>query len=401
MDMDEAATNSDLRKKIRYLKNVLRDVPGCVYWKDKNGAYLGCNQVFLSMVGMQSEEELIGKQDSELCWKAQASMLRHHDNLVMSDKETKTLEETVMLSNGEKRLHSVVKSPLHDEHNRIIGVVGTSIDITYRQALETQLRDSRTREERFKTLSAIGGMLAHELRTPLASLKLMADSVAELFPKLLRGYNLANHMGNIKDPIRGDILTSLNDYAKNIEQAVSYMQTTIATILAGMHYATSAKPTKPEPIFIRQVVEYALKEYPLQTQQQALIHTNIAEDLQGIGEQQTLTHVLHNLLKNALHTIKKCGKGHISITATAKQSNIELVFKDTAQGIQAEHLPHIFEPFYTTKNKTTQSVGLGLYFCRIALERINNHIECDSHWGKYTAFKIILPSTLHNEEKIP
>lgn len=388
--MDDETTNA-LRNKIKYLKNVLRDVPGCVYWKDKNGIYLGCNQVFLEMVGMTCESELIGKKDADLSWKAQADMLRRHDEWVTREEKTKTVEETVTLDNGEERLYSVVKSPLRDEHNNVIGVVGTSIDITYREILEKKLRESQTREESFKVLSAIGGMMAHELRTPLASLKLIADSVESLLPDLLNGYKIACDLNKIDNPIRPDILSSVAQYTEDIDHAVEYMQTTISTILTGMNYSTSGKSVQTQTFSLSKLVKKAIEQYPLQPQQKALIVIDVSEEIKILADEGTLTHILHNLLKNALHAIESCQKGTITITANQKNSFAQLDFVDTGQGIKPETLPHIFEPFYTTKGKSAQSVGLGLYFCQLALKSIDAHIECDSKWGEYTHFKITLP----------
>lgn len=110
--------------EIAYLRTILLNTPGCIYWKDLSGVYMGCNRVFLDMVGFNNESEVIGKTDKDFCWKNQANDLRKHDRSVIESREAQILEEEVDLADGNKKLYSVVKRPLYDEEGDIIGIVG-------------------------------------------------------------------------------------------------------------------------------------------------------------------------------------------------------------------------------------------------------------------------------------
>jgi signal transduction histidine kinase len=68
---------------------------------------------------------------------------------------------------------------------------------------------------------------------------------------------------------------------------------------------------------------------------------------------------------------------------------IELVIRDDGIGIPDEHLAHIFEPFYTTKE--AGGSGLGLAISQNIVERHGGHIELKSVVGEGTTFKIVLP----------
>ena len=91
---------------------------------------------------------------------------------------------------------------------------------------------------------------------------------------------------------------------------------------------------------------------------------------------------------NAIDAMPQEGNLWISTRVTA-DSAIELVIRDDGIGIPAEHLPHIFEPFYTTKE--SGGSGLGLAISQNIVERHGGHIEVNSVAGQGTTFKILLP----------
>jgi signal transduction histidine kinase len=61
---------------------------------------------------------------------------------------------------------------------------------------------------------------------------------------------------------------------------------------------------------------------------------------------------------------------------------------DTGRGIEPEHLPHIFQSFYTTKGNGT---GLGLSIARRTIEDHHGRIEVSSELGRGTTFSVVLP----------
>ncbi len=82
-------------------------------------------------------------------------------------------------------------------------------------------------------------------------------------------------------------------------------------------------------------------------------------------------------------------EGNLWITTRADGDSMELVIRDDGVGIPDEHLPHIFEPFYTTKE--SGGSGLGLAISQNIVERHGGNIEVKSVVGQGTTFKIVLP----------
>lgn len=122
-----------------FLCNIIDAIPICIYWKDINGAYLGCNQHALTVIGAASFEEVIGQKDETLPWKENANLLLKNELHVIKSQKSFSSEETFTLRR-KKRTFSSVILPYFNEHAVIIGTIGVLVDITDRQKSEQLLR---------------------------------------------------------------------------------------------------------------------------------------------------------------------------------------------------------------------------------------------------------------------
>lgn len=82
-------------------------------------------------------------------------------------------------------------------------------------------------------------------------------------------------------------------------------------------------------------------------------------------------------------------EGNLWISTRATGQVMELTIRDDGTGIPEEYLPHIFEPFYTTKE--SGGSGLGLAISQNIVERHGGHIDVQSAAGQGTTFRIVLP----------
>ena len=378
-----------------YFENLIAVMPGHVYWLDRKGVYLGCNDQQAHSIGLRSRKEIVGKMTAELPWNDHADTLPETldriNREVMESGVPRVLEEPGIFPDGTKAVFLSNKIPFKDARGKIIGLVGISMDITENKKLQKELALSKAREARFKAMSALGGMIAHELRTPLAALKGTAVAIQKALPKLIRGYQLGLATGQVEEPLREDLFEALQQSIADMGQRVDYAQATISTILTGFHYASSPEILETRPLSLPPVVQKAIEQYPFTAAQKAWVTVHPLDMTEVIGEEQIIIHVLHNLIKNALYAIASVDKGGVTIRSAVKKDRYCLYVEDTAKGIPAEQLPRIFEAFYTTKAKGAESIGLGLYFCKMALKRMQADIQCESEVGKYARFTITIP----------
>jgi two-component system aerobic respiration control sensor histidine kinase ArcB len=112
----------------------------CIFWKDLEGRFLGCNKYLCQISGLLDREEIIGKLDSELPWRSEAAKLREVDQAVIRDNRCYQMQETIVMDDGSVIIFLTSKTPLV-KNNKIIGIVGVSIDITEKVKLEQKLAE--------------------------------------------------------------------------------------------------------------------------------------------------------------------------------------------------------------------------------------------------------------------
>ena len=108
------------------------------------------------------------------------------------------------------------------------------------------------------------------------------------------------------------------------------------------------------------------------------------------GDAQQLNHVFMNIILNAADAIAGAGKLTIKTSVCPEDGIVCVEIRDTGHGIPEEVIPHIFEPFYTTKEQG-KGTGLGLSIVYGIVESHGGHIRAESDPGQGTTFFIEFP----------
>lgn len=108
-----------------------------------------------------------------------------------------------------------------------------------------------------------------------------------------------------------------------------------------------------------------------------------------LAQRDKLLILFENLIYNAISFTPQGGS--ISITPHLEDGAVIITVSDTGCGISAEHLPHIFERFYTVRDHENEGSGLGLYIARLTAEELGGSINAESEPGAGTTFKIKIP----------
>ncbi len=110
----------------------------------------------------------------------------------------------------------------------------------------------------------------------------------------------------------------------------------------------------------------------------------------AFGDPEIIRRVIANLLGNALKFTPK--DGQILVTVSRKDSMARVAVTDNGKGIPAEYHARIFEKFgQVDKQAPRQSTGLGLTFCKLAVEAHGGQIGVESEIGKGSTFRFTLP----------
>jgi PAS domain S-box-containing protein len=138
-----------LREQEEFLRLLIDNIPQYVFWKDIHSVFLGCNWRFAQLIHLHNPTEIIGKTEFELLQESLAQWLHENDNYVISTNRAlyHHLEEVIWLD-GQVRWFETNKIPLHDTKGTVIGILGTSEDITDRRRIELVLREYNQTLER-------------------------------------------------------------------------------------------------------------------------------------------------------------------------------------------------------------------------------------------------------------
>jgi two-component system NtrC family sensor kinase len=115
----------------------------------------------------------------------------------------------------------------------------------------------------------------------------------------------------------------------------------------------------------------------------------LAPDLPSVmAHADAMQQVLANLVTNAIDAMPDGGT--LRIRTRAEPTAVEVIIEDTGTGIPAEHLPHIFEAFYTTK-PGIRGVGLGLFVSEGIVRGHQGELRVENGFGEGTRFVVRLP----------
>ena len=136
-------TEKALTDSHNLLQTIINSVPLRVFWKDKQFRYLGCNPLFALDSGMNSPEDLVGKDDFQMGWKDQAELYRMDDRLVMESGIPKiAFDEPQTTPDGDQIWLRTSKVPLFNDAKQTIGILGIYEDITQHKLMEQALKES-------------------------------------------------------------------------------------------------------------------------------------------------------------------------------------------------------------------------------------------------------------------
>lgn len=126
------------RETSRFLSTLLDSIPDHIFYKSKDGVYLGCNLAFEQASGI-TRERLIGKTDYELYDQDTADLFISKDELVLNQHRESRTEETIVYPDGRKLITETLKTPFFNDEGALAGLIGISRDITDRKKKEDKI----------------------------------------------------------------------------------------------------------------------------------------------------------------------------------------------------------------------------------------------------------------------
>lgn len=196
----------------------------------------------------------------------------------------------------------------------------------------------------------VAATVAHEVATPLATIGMYVEEIDRALPTLLRGYQLAVMLRLVDGDFDTEQLDRLPALPSAIRHQINSTHAMVEMSLA-MFTLDSVDRQSFSTHSIGRCIEVALDCYPFSAGERERVDVApIDPQLRYFGSDSLMLFVVFNLLKNALHATMGGTTGRIEIFAERDDGSCVLQIRDTGPGIEANVLPHIFDPFYSTKS---------------------------------------------------
>lgn len=274
---------------------------------------------------------------------------------------SRSREVEVLKSDG-RHHYALAYAPVEDASGQRVGSLLVVQDVTRLKRLEEQA----LRSERLAAMGEVAAELAHEIRNPLGSIELFASLLSR------------------------DLTEESNrKLAENIVVGVKSLNAVVSNMLN----FTRSIEVHPELLDISELVRETFTFLGQVLAAQGIeLKLDLKEDLPNVeADAELIKQVLLNLTQNAVNSMEKGGSLTVSTAGSdddQEEEAIVLRVSDTGCGIEADLLPRIFDPFFSTMKGGT---GLGLSVASQIVDRHGGIISAESKLGKGTTMTFTLP----------
>lgn len=394
------AAEADRDRMSTLLRTFTAAVPGVVYAKDLEGRMLVANHGTTELIG-KPPEFYLGKTDLEfLPDKAQARQIMETDQRIMRSGKPLQIEESVDMPDGSATIWLSAKAPLLDDSGEIIGLIGSSIDVTARKKAETALLElNRNLEARVTEVVAEREAAHAALRQSqkMEAIGQLTGGIAHDFNNLLAG--ITGSLDLIKMRLNQGRTADVERYV-----SVAYGAAQRAAALTHRLLAFSRRQTLlPEHTDVHTLIA-EIEELIRRTVGPTV---ELKVDLTAVSstclvDPAQVENSLLNLCINARDALGGGGKISISTFNQTLERGPELdaellpgayltiCVADDGAGMSPETLSKAFEPFFTTK-PVGAGTGLGLSMVYGFVKQSGGQMKIDSEEGVGTRVYLQLP----------
>lgn len=359
LDITERKRVEDaLVERSQFIASLLRAIPVAVFFKDKEGRYVGCNDAFAEFMGVTAEE-IRGKTVHEL-WPSELADKYHHMDLeLMQNQEHQEYEFQVKAKNGQTHPVIFAKDVYCDKNGEVAGLVGAFLDITERKLAENEIRRlNEELEQRVverttqleaanKELEAFSYSVSHDLRAPLRAIDGFSRILIEDHAPQLSN-EVARLLGIVRD---------------NTQQMGHLIDDLLAFSRLGRH------PVDKQTIYTADLVRRVLDTLQNELEGRE-VEIAVGELPVCQGDPALLKQVWMNLLSNALKFTRMREVARIEIGCEEKDGKQVYFVKDNGVGFDMRYVEKLFGVFQRLhRSDKFEGTGVGLAIVQRIIHR--------------------------------
>lgn len=350
------------------LRKVLDNIPIRVYWKNSESEFLGCNASFINEMSLDSENELIGKTDFDLFKREDAEKKRADEVKIMLSGKPRLKYQEFNTQKGQDRWVLTSKLPFFDRNNKVIGIIGTTEDITDRIEIEKKLKQA-TEEAIAANLSKSTFLsnMSHEIRTPMNA---------------ILGYSQL-----LQDD--DNLTKAQQESLKTINKSGAHLLELINDILDMSKIEAGRVTLNPSDFNLIELLKEVEELFKIKANQKNIdLSFTIAKNVPAViyADESKIKQVIINLIGNSL---KFTSEGFVKVSVEMLKNNgLQIKIKDSGKGILKEEQEAIFRPFEQAQNgrQAEGGTGLGLAISRKFSNLMEGDITIESEYGEGAEF---------------
>ncbi|POR69146.1 hybrid sensor histidine kinase/response regulator [Pseudomonas syringae] len=401
LDIDGRRTAEDERDRLNELLRIFTAaVPGVVYAKDLEGRMLVANRGTADLIG-KPPEFFIGKTDLEfLDDQEQARTLMETDRRIMQSNVSEQIEEQVNLADGSAAIWLSTKAPLLDASGDVIGLIGSSIDVTARKKAEEAVRElNQTLEQRIEQAvferEQIEDALRHSQK--MDAVGQLTGGIAHDFNNLLAG--ISGSLELITKRLAQGRVGDVDRYVSVAQGAVRRAASLTHRLLAFSRRQTLSPRVTDVNGLIHDMEELIARTVGPEIDIKVVAHDDLWP---ALIDHAQLESSLLNLCLNARDAMPNGGRIIIETANASLEEctapdhgipageHLSIRVTDTGIGMSPDIAAKAFEPFFTTK-AIGAGTGLGLSMVYGFVRQSGGQIRVESVEGQGTSVVMHLP----------
>ncbi|MCF8068279.1 MAG: PAS domain-containing protein [Desulfobacterales bacterium] len=350
------ATRASLSRIKAFSDILVENMPIGLIAVDSEKRIVSINQVAEEVLDISPDDIMVGQHGADVLperlWMFFNRLGRKEDYI------EKQIE--CELANGDSVPLEITATILRDEEDFISGGLMLFKDISEVKSLKSEI----IRSQRLATVGRLATGIAHEIRNPLSSIKGFATYFKERYRDV---------------PEDVQIATIMTQEVERLNRVVSQL----------LEFSRPVAVSK-KVIDIRGLIENSLKLIESQaTQSKIKRRVDLSAEVESAYlDPDKISQVLLNLYLNAIDSMGEGGRLSVSVEKDADRDRVIIKITDTGIGIDAEDIPRVFDPYFTTKASGT---GLGLAIVHNIMEAHGGQINVESQVGKGTEFVLSFP----------
>ncbi len=311
---------------------------------------LYCNKSFASLVNAPMEE-IIGSKIQE--YVQPSAGVAFQDFLTRGRRGDERINAEFRLFTKDEKSVPASFSIQNMTANDVCVTYLIVSDQTERETLMNDVIDA----QRMSAVGRLSAMIAHDLRGPL-------NTIVQASAMIRRAPDKSDRMLKMIEENAIRALTMIEEVRDRTREMSLNVR---STDLSALVKSVVAETPRPDNISLQ---------------------LNLGDGMDAIWvDPDKMRRVLYNLLTNAVEAMPEGGA--LTVRAELLDGNARIDVSDTGNGIPEEVVPNLYNPFYSTKPK---GMGLGLSFCKRAVEAHGGSIIFNSRGGKGTTFTVTVPS---------